>query len=276
VWCAFFDNLEEKLLALSNSLLASGSAARLRLTNLLSAGSDFWNFGHEARIRAFLEHRVYDSTWFFRPAEKGGVTKEVICGTLNRVSQTCSKNPKINGRAKRVAQVAFNLGGAATRGTGYALECAAMLFARRSLPWARRHFPDSIGQFRLAFCPPRRARNPRFPRESANRTGQFTRELSPRIEFARGGRTATDGPAKGYDSAPKKPADKTRKTPSAKRCVRCVRARAGTIPVTGHRSPVTLPLARAPLPPASSRAAPPGCRGGRPPACRVVSESWPL
>jgi hypothetical protein len=55
---------------------------------------DFWNLAHEARIRVFLERLVYNSTWFSRSAEKRGVTKEVIIGTVNRVWRCCSNNPK--------------------------------------------------------------------------------------------------------------------------------------------------------------------------------------
>jgi hypothetical protein len=54
---------------------------------------EFWNFAHAARIRAFLELSFGKATWFLRRAEKGGVTKEVIFGTPNRVSQGCSNNP---------------------------------------------------------------------------------------------------------------------------------------------------------------------------------------
>ena len=44
---------------------------------------------------------------------------KVIFGTWNRVSRTCSKNPKINGMTgggERVAEVAFNLGETSTGG----------------------------------------------------------------------------------------------------------------------------------------------------------------
>ena len=43
----------------------------------------------------FWNTPVRGSAWFSRPAEKGGVTKEVIFGTLNRVSQRCSNDPKM-------------------------------------------------------------------------------------------------------------------------------------------------------------------------------------
>ena len=53
-----------------------------------AARSKFWNLALEfpmTRIQAFVEHRVGNSNWFFRCAEKGGVTKEVICGSGDRV-----------------------------------------------------------------------------------------------------------------------------------------------------------------------------------------------
>jgi hypothetical protein len=70
------------------------SEYRLLTTNRGCRPVDFWNFAHQARIRVFLERLVGKSAWFSRPAGKGGVTKEVIFGTGNRVSRRCSKNPK--------------------------------------------------------------------------------------------------------------------------------------------------------------------------------------
>jgi chemotaxis methyl-accepting protein methylase len=67
---------------------------------------DFWNFTHQAQNRAFLERLVVNVTWFFRPFEKGGVTKEVIFGTPIRVSRTCSNNPKFMATAASSVEMA--------------------------------------------------------------------------------------------------------------------------------------------------------------------------
>jgi len=67
----------------------------------------FLEFGAEAQIRAFLEQAVGNFAWFSRRAKKGGVTKEVIFGTVNHVSRACSNNP-IMPRAG-LAQLALSL-----------------------------------------------------------------------------------------------------------------------------------------------------------------------
>ena len=50
-------------------------------------------------FNAFWNRPAGKSVWFSRRAEKGGVTKEVIFGAVNRVSRTCSKIPKLLGDA---------------------------------------------------------------------------------------------------------------------------------------------------------------------------------
>ena len=69
--------------------------------------ADFWNLRHQARIRVYLERAVVKVARFSTSAEKGGVTEEVIFGTVNRVSQVCSNNPKMP--LARVAQLALRL-----------------------------------------------------------------------------------------------------------------------------------------------------------------------
>jgi hypothetical protein len=62
------------------------------------AATEFWNFLlriHAARIRPILEHGPHSLAWFFRAICSRRVTKEMIFGTWNRVSRTCSKNPII-------------------------------------------------------------------------------------------------------------------------------------------------------------------------------------
>jgi len=88
------------LIGLPRPRLSSSAAGELdtRIVRALGGRTDgdFWNFAHEipeARIRVVLERLVFNSAWFFRPGENRGVTMNVIFGTWNRVSQTCSNNP---------------------------------------------------------------------------------------------------------------------------------------------------------------------------------------
>jgi hypothetical protein len=76
---------------------ATARGACLRHSN----GLVFWNFAHEAQIRAFVEPAVGGIAWFFRAAAKGSVTMNVICGTWNRVLRRCSKNPKLTAARTR-------------------------------------------------------------------------------------------------------------------------------------------------------------------------------